>query len=122
MSGQYIATFFQKNPGLHADADELKNKCMVAMMVAIARGGSVRFTLDGMTNVVQIIAGNAFQDKVTTRELQFIMGTMGTQVVVPLGADQEVTITPVRNRNVFFYLNGHLYDGQFTGANNPYDP
>ena len=95
--------FEELNPGLNWTTSVTGLACQKAMIKALAHGGTIRFVLDGMSHIHGILGGTAYQGKITSHELNFLIGLIGKTIVLPHG-----TITPREGRQIFFYLNSVL--------------
>lgn len=97
----WSSTLKELNPGLKWAENDLGLACQVAIIKAISVKGSVRFLLDGMSNVRGILAGTAYQENVTSEELIYTNDIIGKTITLP----DKSTIQPQDGVNVFFYLN-----------------
>jgi len=71
--------------GFAEEADGVTHACQLAMIEAIAEGGSVRFILDGMKDIPGVLEGRVYTDRVTSGELRFAAGLIGKTIRIPAG-------------------------------------
>jgi hypothetical protein len=96
------------NPDLPWATNSLAGQaCQVTMIEAIKRGGSVRFLLDGMTDIKGVLEQTSERsNKITAHELRFACELLNQRVET--SNNEQDAIVPAEGVNVFFYLNRRL--------------